>query len=245
MNIDYSKLVQLLLPTFLRKSVLIELLRTLIGPLQIMHSQANLWFDDARYKANTNASVISLIHLIEREFDVLATIEELDGQPTDFKVTVSGTVDEVRLRALLNQYKIAGRSFTFRIGSVVYSSSFINHVCEDIIAVYSVEFIDYVCEESGYIYLSFGIGTRDITVNASRPVTSEISISGFIRGRMPSGVTYNATSFGVTILEGESMGTGDIILDPVSGEYYFVQESSVDIIPNSDTYFTYIIEKSV
>lgn len=240
MNIDYNKLVQLLLPTFLRKTFLIELFRPLVVQLQTLQSQFNLWLNDARYKANSNASVISLTELIQRELDVLANIEELDGLPTDFKVTVSGTVDEVRLRSLINQYKIAGRSFTFRVGNVIYSSEFINHVQEDLIELYSCEFIGHVTEEGRDVTLTYTLEATQISFTASRPVMSELSIQGVIRGRTAAGLNYTVTSFEVVILVGEITGVDDsIVINIIPGETYTFTHNSSSITPSSDSYFNY------
>lgn len=240
MNIDYSKLVQLLLPTFLRKTFLVEFFRPLAVELQNLHSQFNLWLNDARYKANANASVVALTHLIQRELDVLVSIEEMDGKPTDFKVTVSGTVGEQRLRSLINQYKIAGRSFIFRIGNVAYSCGFINHVCEDITILYFVDFTDYACEDDGGVEISGYITDSDAFFSASRNVYSELSISGTILGRDSQGVQFYAGAFDVVILEHERNGYSAVTLNTVAGAYYFIAEGSVQITPSSDSYYSYI-----
>ena len=239
MNIDFQKLAQLLIPTFLRKTFLIELIAPLMSPLQIMHSQFNLWFEEARYKANTNASVISLTHIIQREFDVIATIEELDGKPTDFMVTVSGTVDEVRLRTLINQYKIAGRSFTFRIGSVAYVCGFSNHVCEDIIELNSVAFIEHVCEDTREVYITAIIWQYSIVFTASRQVKSDITIAGNIIGHGGNGVSFTGSSFNVVILANAAVGSDSISTDQAN--IYTLDKSLISISPASDAYFNYIL----
>lgn len=239
MNIDYSKLVQLLLPTFLRKEVLIELVRTMIWPLLDLSSRFNLWADSARYKANMNASVIALERHIQRELDVLAVIEEMDGKPIDFLVNVSGIVEEHRLKSLIDQYKLAGRSFAFRIGSVAYSCSFINHVCEDIIELYSVEFTDHVCEDDGGVYLSAYITPTSVVITASKNVMSEISMLATISGRDGNGDVFYAGEFEANFIPGDKTVTVAITLNEVTGAYYFIEEQSVHILPDSDSYYTY------
>ena len=244
MNIDYNKLVQLLLPTFIRKNVLVELIWPMVAQLQIMHSQFNLWFDEARYKANTNASVVSLTELIQREFDVLANIEELDGLPTDFKVNVSGAVEEVRLRSLINQYKIAGRSFTFRVGTVGYSCGFINHRCEDITELYSVEFTDHVCESDGIILITsvlsvISADTLRVRVTASANVTSGVAVSGIISGYETGGGVLPIETFNVTILTGEATAQVDVGI-PMGNYSYSLEHESIEIFPGSDQYYTYL-----
>ena len=244
MNIDYSKLVQLLLPTFLRKEVLIELIRTMIWPLLDLHSRFNLWADSARYKANMNASVIALERHIQRELDVLAVITEMDGEPTDFLVTVSGTVDEHRLKSLLDQYKLAGRSFIFRIGTVAYSCSFINHQCEDITELYSVVFTDHVCESDGIISIRsvlsvIATDTLRVRSTATQNVTSDITITGFISGFEPGGAVLPIEPFSVVILTGTDNASVDVGI-PMGPYTYYIEFESIAINPGSDEYYTYL-----
>ena len=244
MNIDFSKLVQLLLPTFLRKEVLIELIRTMIWPLLDLHSRFNLWADSARYKANMNASVIALERHIQRELDVLAVIEEMDGKPTDFLVTVSGTVDEHRLKSLLDQYKLAGRSFIFRIGTVAYSCSFINHQCEDITELFEVEFTDHVCESDGIILITsvlsvISADTLRVRVTASANVTSDVTVSGIISGYETGGGVLPIETFNVTILTGEATAQVDVGI-PMGNYSYSLEHESIEIFPGSDEYYTYL-----
>lgn len=239
MNIDYSKLVQLLLPTFLRKEVLIELIRTMIWPLLDLHSRFNLWADSARYKANMNASVIALESHIQREFDVLAVIEEMDGKPIDFLLNVSGTVEEHRLKSLIDQYKLAGRSFAFRIGTVAYSCGFINHVCEDIIETYSVEFTDHVCEDNSTVYLSLYLTDTEAVASSDRPVGFNVTLSGEVYGRTSMGDEFYAGTFGVTIAANETYAANPITLNTVDGAYYYFKPELVSISTDLDNYYTY------
>jgi hypothetical protein len=144
-----------------------------------------LFSDDAMYKANANASVISLEHHINREFDARAKITELDGKPVDFLVAVTGSVDEIRLRALIDQYKPAGKSYVFRIQEVVFTSRFIDHVCENMAVVYTSRFIEHVCETRvlNQVTVSYGEDSERfyVYVNLQYPAASALKVTSYIQ----------------------------------------------------------------
>ena len=116
--------------TFMRTRRLTELISVLTREVETAYNQFNLSVPDWMYKINANASVISLQHHIKRELDVDAVITELDGKPIDFLIEVTGFVDESQLRVLIDNFKLSGKSYIFKLGSVVYSCKFTNHVCE-------------------------------------------------------------------------------------------------------------------
>ena len=241
MNIDYYKLVQLLLPVSLRKPVLVEFIRSLIWQVPALNSRFVLWAGNARYKANLNASVMALERLIQQEFDVPATIEELDGKPTDFLVNVSGSVDEVRLKALIGQYKLAGRSYTFRVGSAVYSCEFTNYACEDIREVFTLEFKEHYCEDDRNVYLSSVLMMIDaenleISFQASHTVKSDLTIAGRIIAVNNNG-HFVAGEFRANMANGNS----SILIEvPVGiGSNYAIDSGFLTITPSGDSYFNY------
>ena len=86
----------------MRSNRLAELIRVLTREAESAYNQFNLQVPDWMYKINANASVISLKHHIKRELDVDAVITELDGKPIDFLVSVTGFVDEQRLKAMID-----------------------------------------------------------------------------------------------------------------------------------------------
>lgn len=243
MIIDWHKYISLLLPLRMRTQRMIELVRTLVWQVPQLASRFNVWEQTAIYKGKITASTIALEKLIEREFGVLATIEELDGQPTDFLVNVAGPVDEVRLKALIDQYKLAGRSYAFKLGAVVYTSEFTNHVCEDIIELVTAAWIDHVCEDDGVVEIRGWLlkNTQDqweVLLKASRPVKSDLSISGRIEGT-DGDVTFWAGDFVGTFPADASQVNLNVTIDVIGGLYYWIDGPSVGIDPASDIYYSY------
>lgn len=129
MQIDLNKLISDLLPTWLRSSKMVRMILVLVSQAIKAFNRFNINIPDWLYQINADASVISLQHQIKRELDVDAVITELSGQPIDFLVTVNGFVDENRLRALIESRKLAGKSFVFQTGDMVYECEWSNYVC--------------------------------------------------------------------------------------------------------------------
>lgn len=245
MFIDWNKYVRILLPSFMRKPVLTEFIRSLTWQVPFLNSAFNVWADSAKYKANVNASVIALEKLIQREFDVLATITELDGQPTDFLVTIDGTVDDAAVKALVNQFKLAGKSYTFKLGTVSFTASFDNYVCEDIIELLSASFTDYVCEDDGNVLINttlrvYSIDTFLVVSEATKNVASNVTITGNIVGYGSGGSQTFVASFSVTVASGTKTNQVNVSYTNTPGLVYAIDESSINISPASDSYYNYI-----
>lgn len=246
MIINWYKYIREMLPPRLRLTRLVELLRVLVFQIPKIGSDFDLSLAQLKYKVNINASVIALEKLIETELDALADIEELDGKPFDFLVNVHSPVDETLLKALVNKYKIAGKSFAFKLGAVDYTSEFINHECEDIIELYTAEFTDYICEEDGInkitLFLGFtGSGSMRITAKARQLVKSDISITGSVVGYNNNQNVLDGGNFNITINAGSANGSDDIEMNSEAESYNF-NVSMLTVSPSSDEYYNYVIE---
>ena len=229
MIIDFLKLIILTLPTRLRNLQIVELFRTLMQQLQVVFFRFTGRLQAWRYRIMSDASILSLKETIRRELEIDATITELSGRPTDFLVEVSGIYDENRLRALIDANKLAGKSYTFRLGETAYTAEFTNHLCENIIAIYTAEFSDYMCEDDMVVYIKLSAhkvsdGIWFIGATASRPVASNVRC-------MASGVYLNSA--------GQQVGNahGDMITIQTGETYAEVQAlpnppvSVVEIVP--------------
>lgn len=245
MIIDWQKYVCSLLPTFMRGSVITELVRTFIWQIPWLFSKFSLWSEGIRYKANVFASKIALEKLLEREFDRIAIIHESDGKPIDFVVTISGLVDENRVKSIVDQHKIAGKSYILRFGSVTHVCHFINYLCEDIIEITTVSFSDHYCEDNGSVFITtklsvVGANTFYITATASRLVLSNIEVTGMIVANDESGHILPVEVFSVTILAGSIIGSVEQSISISIGDFYFIEYDSIVINPTSDSYFNYL-----
>ena len=218
MGIDLLKLIRSLLVTFMRSNRLAELIRVFTREAESAYNQFNFNVPDWMYKINANASVISLQHHIKRELDVDALITELDGKPIDFLVEVTGFVDESQLRALIDNFKLSGKSYVFRVGSIVFSCQFTNHVCEIELAdnlltihnSFSVPFSSYVTSafnvtsnveviiralytsgEMAFYYVTIPKGSNTSNVVAVK--TGSFTTEPLIGGASPQDLNYNYT----------------------------------------------------
>lgn len=234
MIVDLLKYIENNLPIRLRTLFNIEFIRMLLVQVVKVYNTFSLRVPDWLYRANTNASVIALQHHIKRSFDVDAVITELDGKPLDFLVSVNGFVDEIQLKSLIEQYKLAGKSFTFKVGSTVYTASFSDWICEDIRETWTVQFGDYVCEDNRKVKLTCDYRNLHVMIHAQRPVKSDMVVSVLTVWRDASG---NETTY--------------VHYIDLSANFFDAQESfqtggmlhSISIISttvNSDDYYDYI-----
>lgn len=233
-----------MLPIRLRTRLLFEFTRVLIFQMPGIHALLVTWFDDARFRASMNASVISLQKLIERYLGIQADISELDGKPTDFLVSISGLVDEARMRSIIDTYKLAGKSYIFQSSAITYECEFTDYVCEDYSEVITVEFTDYVCEDNRIVTISVMITditgeTCTVEAVASANVKSELAISGVITGTDDNGHDFFAGNFSLTItVNGYYAITVSDITTVPEGTYRL---TTVNVIPGSDTFYDYQI----
>lgn len=245
MIINWYKYIREMLPPRLRLTGLVEMLRVLVFQIPKTGSDFDLSLAQLKYKTNVNASTIALEKLIETELDALADIEELDGKPFDFLVNVHSQVDEILLKTLINQHKIAGKTFVFKLGSVAYAANFINYECEDIIELYTAEFADYVCEQDSNNKISLFIGTTingkvSVTAQAQQPVKSEILIEGSVVGYNDMNQMLVVGEFIIIIPNGDISDSFDISMNPDALSYE-ISSGGVFVSPSSDEYFNYII----
>lgn len=68
-SIDYSRLSRLLLPTFLRKEVLIIILNSMLGGVRSVYSRFLLFRDENLYRLSITPQIFSLERLLNDRFD--------------------------------------------------------------------------------------------------------------------------------------------------------------------------------
>ena len=219
MQINSYKLINQLLPTFMRGDRITEFIRVMLLQLEKSYNAFNANLPDWMYKANANASVISLIHHVKRELDVDILITELDGSPIDFLVTVQGFVDYGQLSKLLDTYALAGKSYIYESGEPFYSGLFINHVCE-------ISLIE------NKITLSAVDGS--LKLESKQAVETDITV---VIKQVNQGSTI--VYFENKILKGETIGSRD-------QEFQFWDENQVvSISPNIDDVFRYTFDNTI
>jgi hypothetical protein len=229
MQVNWYKYVLQVLPTRLRTRLFFEFAKTFIWQIPGIEARVMAWFDDARFRASMNASVMSLQKLIERYLGVQAVITELDGKPTDFKVSIQGLVDEARMKALVDGYKLAGKSYLFESAAIGYECEWTGHVCEASRENFIMIHIDNVVGN-----------VATVSVTASEPVKSRISVTfniDWIKDgvQFPAGFVWS----GFYLEANTQYAEKNIEIAPMAGATYVVTYPA--IAPETDDYFDYTL----
>lgn len=190
--VDFDKLIELLLPTFLRKERVLNLLRVLIvEQVKKMSNEFQLWKFNADYDAAVTSQVCSLEAAIARNFDVTAYIKELDGRPYDFIVEFDRPADLSKISEFINRHKLAGKSFLFQTGESAYTARWVNYVYENIITAYTGKWIDYVNEDDCVIVVKAYLYQEIDYVNS----TFQTVLSLASERKMPAEVEFDFLLF--------------------------------------------------
>lgn len=244
MKIDFNKLIELLLPTFLRRPRLFALLRTLISkPLQSIFSRFHIWRAKSRYEASVTMQVCSLTHAVERTFDCVCEIQELDGKPYDFLVSIDRSTDLNAIREFIDKHKLAGKSYIFKLGDVDFVAEWLNYVNEDIIELYIAEWDFYVEEDDGINNIRIFLGMNAdgnswfVRATADRPVKSDLFIAVSVFYWVPpNGHVSHGGDGSLSLYIGETTNERQIML---TGELGAIYSFSATVHPGSDKFYTY------
>lgn len=126
-----------------------------------------------------------LERMLREQMGVVAEIQPAT-LPYDFKVVIikqGEHYDDARLRALLDKYKQADKTYYVENGSVLYEVAFSDYVCEQFI--YTAEWTNYRCEQV-FVNLSNTItlvvdktedGTTEVYAISEYPVASPIVVT--------------------------------------------------------------------
>ncbi|HBX45566.1 hypothetical protein [Limibacterium fermenti] len=234
MRIDFYKLIEQLLPTFLRKDRILAFLRVLVAkPLQQLFVKFHLWRMKSRYEASVSPQVISLIHAIERTFDCVAELTELDGKPYDFLISIDRSTDLNAIREFIDKHKLAGKSYLFKLGDAAFSVTWLSHTDEHLIEEYSAEWTEYIDSRGIELNLSltwnnmaygqFPELTRGwaINIEASEPVTSDLEFTVSLK------VFNSFTTITIPIEETLVLASGENWLIKNINEKYYNNNSLV------------------
>lgn len=125
---NWNRLIYCYLPICLRKTGLYALLQVLATPLVSLYGIFQQFRAKMIYQANVNPSVIMLRKVISDETGKEVEIVDAGGMPTDFLVKIGPglSASEInRIRAIVNKYKEAGRSFYISENVMALSYEFI------------------------------------------------------------------------------------------------------------------------
>jgi hypothetical protein len=103
---------------------------------------------DARLRSAATWQTCWLKKLLEDELGGSITISESDGLPVDFIVSGISYSNLSRAKALINRYKLYGRSYVIQYADLDESVQWLDALCEkEQTIVSSVQWVDAVCEK--------------------------------------------------------------------------------------------------
>ena len=135
-----------LLPGRRRTLMMYALCVVLVSPIVKLYGECGAWRARMRVKTGGTPQVCMLRQIIKDELGIDVLIEEGNGKPIDFIVKTSFmNVDiERQLFALLDRYKLAGKSYGYENAEIRFVAEWTGYVCEQGELV--VEWVKYVCE---------------------------------------------------------------------------------------------------
>lgn len=130
--IKWNKWILELLPIGKRTLVVYALCAVLVSPIVRLYGEFVDWRTRMRVKSGGTPCVCMLRRIIKEELGIDVLIEEGNGKSTDFIIRTSfvNTDVERKLFALLDKYKLAGKSFGYKNSEILYDSRWIAYLCE-------------------------------------------------------------------------------------------------------------------
>lgn len=148
MNINWARWILERLPFSLRVNRVYVLCLLFTQPVRLLHASFVAWSGKMRNRAGATAQVCMLKKVIFDELGISIEIEEGDGMPYDFivKTSLADTDKEQQMLAMLNQHKMAGKSYLYINEMVSYGTTWEDFVCE--VCEYSAVWgTSWVCEQ--------------------------------------------------------------------------------------------------
>lgn len=192
MNIDFAKLLKLLLPTFMRNG-LTELVTAVASQFTKLYDEFKAWQIDMRLQAAMTCQVMYLEAILNYRllgsFIRIITISDGDGVTVDFIVNQQDgvVVDNFRMISLIEKYKTYGKRYRIDQVQYGYQVSWTNPVCELELAVetYEFEWTSPVCEKvEGKIgnMITATCGNHSVDINSQYPVASDLIVNVLVNG---------------------------------------------------------------
>lgn len=133
MNVDWRKWVTEMLPMRLRMPRMRALSFVLCRPIEGTYAEFARWRKRMRAKAGGSPQVCMIKRTVFDELGIMIEILEGDGKPVDFiiQTAFTDTDKERQLFALLDRYKLAGKSYAYENKEVAFNCTWSSYVCED------------------------------------------------------------------------------------------------------------------
>lgn len=222
----WKKWILELLPTGKRTLMMYALCLVLISPIVKLYSEFVDWRTRMRIKSGATPQTCMLRKIIKDELGIDVLIEEGNGKPTDFIIKTSFVnIDmERRLFALLDRYKLAGKSYGYENAEILYDCRWTAYLCEKIKSnVITITYYHYKNPADGGIY--------KMSISSQLPVMSDLKID----------ITFIYTL--------EEAGDITVPFELKAGESYyeiatwdFSGHKNESISPVSDEFFDYVLK---
>jgi len=243
MNIDFIKLITLLLPTFMRNG-LISIIQAVASQFTSLYSDFQLWQIDIRLQAAMTCQVMYLETILNYRllgsFIRTIYISDGDGVIVDFIVNVPAglNIDNYRMIALIEKYKIAGKRYTIGQSAYIYEVQWSDFYCEKANREFIVQWTNPVCELTGRIivdnFISFDRDDHNVTVVSELAITFDnpvgLEVGVYIRTAHTGGIE----NFVFIIPPGESTSATRYM------DYSIIECYITSVSPLSDSYYNYI-----
>lgn len=187
---DWRKWIIERLPERLRVTGLIAVCMVLTLPIRVLYEEFVAWQRKMRTKVAGTPQVCMLEKIIRDELGLDIRIGEGNGRPIDF-IIKTDFVDmdkERRLFALLDRYKLAGKSYGYENAGIVITAQWTGLVCE--LADIGCSWSGLICEKYSrlanvitanfypeYISAEIGYRYRKIVITSTYPTASNIVYS--------------------------------------------------------------------
>nr|DAK33487.1 MAG TPA: hypothetical protein [Caudoviricetes sp.] len=166
------------IPNRLRTVILFTLCMVYTAFIRKIYDEFIEWRRKMKIQMSGSPQVCMLKKVIYDELGINIEIEEGNGKPYDFIITTAfSDVDKERqLFALLDRYKLAGKSYSYANAEVALSCEWGGYVCE--VQTLFVAWSEYVCEIRPRVvnYISASIYSGRIHVKLDYPPTSNIRV---------------------------------------------------------------------
>lgn len=160
MEINWEKWIVESLPFRLRSKVICAFCFSLVSPVLSLYNDFDRWRAKMKIKAGGSPQVCMLKKVVYDELGVNIEIEEGNGKPHDFIIQIALDMDKERqLFALLDRYKLAGKSYLYDNTDVSINLTWGAFVCE--IADTSWAWGGFVCEAIVMLETTITIGKGD------------------------------------------------------------------------------------
>lgn len=235
MDINWKKFWREQLPSAFRKNKIVVLIEVLCSVIREAYDEWQTWAARAKERAAYTWQVYSLERMVWLEMGLVIEIEASTTIAYDFVVNVSRSggqnYDESRLRALLDRYKLAGKSYYISDTAIARTVKFISHVCERGVSGYAVRFINHVCEKGGKQRnnISIGVshpssGETKVVATSEHPNRSDLTINAMLSNGKRCVINMRAYS-----------SRGEVTVS-----YYTTGCLSISITPQEDSDYVYI-----